>query len=189
MDVRAEAKLLNYPIWHLASLRKEKKRQRRVWMRLEVVWKTKRVQLDSLLLSLKLEQPIRSQMLPVKCLTGAAKNLSRRLVVFDIKVFRLVPEWYSLLEAVHFDKLLAGFPRAAPSLFALAVVVFASSCSSWEPHFCFECHKLRDGIVPRAFGGPWDLVLMLCCCSALFNFDCGLSWLVTAAPPGGRPDA
>lgn len=132
-------------------------------------------------------------MLPLYGLTRLQKLIPAISCFSDSKAFsNSFPScsWAcSLLETVNFDKLLAGFPRAALSLFALAVVVFASPFSSREPQSCFKCHELRHGIVPRVFGRPWDLVLMWCCCSGLFNFDCGLSWLMTAAPPGGHPVA
>lgn len=96
---------------------------------------------------------------------------------------------YSLLETINFDQLLARFPRAALSLFAFCCCCLCVQALIVGASLCFECQKLRDGIVSRVFAGAWDLLSMSCCCAGLFNFDCGLSWLVTAAPPRGRPAA
>lgn len=83
---------------------------------------------------------------------------------------------------------MAGFPRAALSLFAFCCCCLCALVLIVGASLCFECHEVAGtGSSPASSAGSWDLLLMSCCCAGLFHFGCGLSWPVTAAPPGGRP--
>lgn len=83
--------------------------------------------------------------------------------------FIFIFPWQNILGTFFFFLLLL-----CPSFQRGSLFLFRMSGSCWT------------GSPPACFGGL-GLVLMLCYCFGLFNFGCGLSWLMTTGPQVAVP--